>query len=119
MTNWKSLQDSNPEPSLLDAIAHAEHGIILPVPDMSPDMSAMPTLKWATLDGKPVAYSSETTFLVQVGRYTKGKYTTRYIFKGNLPQACIHYRCINIGRGYKKRLVMVGANKPVLAKAAS
>jgi hypothetical protein len=24
MTNWKSLQDSNPEPSLLDAIAHAE-----------------------------------------------------------------------------------------------
>ena len=24
MTNWKSLQDNNPEPSLLDAIAHAE-----------------------------------------------------------------------------------------------
>jgi hypothetical protein len=24
MTDWKSLQDSNPEPSLLDAIAHAE-----------------------------------------------------------------------------------------------
>ena len=23
MTNWKSLQDNNPEPSLLDAIAHA------------------------------------------------------------------------------------------------
>jgi hypothetical protein len=25
MTNWKTLQDSNPEPSLLDAIAHARH----------------------------------------------------------------------------------------------
>lgn len=60
MTDWKTLQDSNPEPSLLDAIAHAEknktidkrinamlaeHGIILPVPDMSPDMAVMPSLK--------------------------------------------------------------------------
>ena len=25
MTDWKSLQDTNPEPSLLDAIAHAEN----------------------------------------------------------------------------------------------
>jgi hypothetical protein len=25
MTNWKRLADSNPAPSLLDAIAHAEH----------------------------------------------------------------------------------------------
>jgi hypothetical protein len=24
MTNWKDLQDANPEPSLLDAIAHSE-----------------------------------------------------------------------------------------------
>jgi len=60
MTNWKSLQDTNPEPSILDAIAHAEknkaidkrinamlaeHGIILPVPDMSPDMAVMPSPK--------------------------------------------------------------------------
>ena len=27
MTNWKSLQDTNPEPSLLDAIAHAEQPV--------------------------------------------------------------------------------------------
>lgn len=67
----------------------------------------------------PIAFSSETIFLVQVGRYAKGKYLTRYSFKGNLEQAVFHYRCINIGLGYKKRLVMVGANKPVLAKAAS
>lgn len=107
MTDWKSLQDTNPAPSLLDAIAHAEK-------------KEQPVqLKTATLDGKPIAYSSETTFLVQVGRYTKGKYTTRYIFKGELEQAVFHYRCVNIGRGYKKRLVMVGANKPVLARAAS
>ena len=105
MTNWKSLQDNNPEPSLLEAIAHAE---------------AQPVkLKTATLDGKAIAFSSETTFLVQVGRYAKGAYRTRYSFTGNLAQACHYYRCINIGRGYKKRLVMVGANKPVLARAAS
>ena len=60
MTNWKSLQDTNPTPSLLDAIAHAEknkatderinamlaeHGIVLSVPDMSPDMFVMPSPK--------------------------------------------------------------------------
>jgi hypothetical protein len=105
MTNWKSLQDTNPAPSLLDAIAHAEEQPV--------------ELKTATLDGELIAYSSETTFLVQVGRYAKGKYTTSYLFKGNLAQACLYYRGINIGRGYKKRLVMVGANKPVLARAAS
>lgn len=86
---------------------------------MTPAEEQPVRLMTATLNDKAVAYSSETTFLVQVGRYTKGKYTTRYAFKGNLDQAVFHYRCINIGRGYKKRLVMVGANKPVLAKAAS
>jgi len=30
-----------------------------------------------------------------------------------------YYRCINIGRGYKKRLLMPGARKPVLARAFS
>lgn len=73
----------------------------------------------ATIDGKPVAYGDTTTFLVQVGRYAKGAYRTRYSFTGNLAQAVMYYRCINIGRGYKKRLVMVGGNKPVLARAAS
>lgn len=105
MPNWKSLQDMNPEPNLLDAIAHAE---------------AQPVrLKTATLDGKAIAYADTTTFLVQVGRYVKGAYRTRYSITGNLAQACFYYRGINIGRGYKKRLVMVGANKPVLARAAS
>jgi hypothetical protein len=105
MTNWKTLQDTNPEPSLLDAIAHAEEQPV--------------ELKTATLDGELIAYSSETTFLVQVGRYTKGSYATRYSITGNLARAYLYYRSTNIGRGYKKRLVMVGANKPVLAKAAS
>ena len=81
--------------------------------------SMKPMFKTATLDGKAIAYADTTKFLVQVGRYAKGSYATRYSITGNLAQACLYYRGINIGRGYKKRLVMVGANKPVLARAAS
>lgn len=77
--------------------------------------------KTANLDGKPIAYTDLTLFEVQVGHGPKGSYRTRYSFTGtnNLHQAVFHYRCINIGRGYKKRLVMVGANKPVLAREFS
>lgn len=106
MTDWQHLQDTNPEPSLLDAIAFAVGN--KPV-----------KTKTATLDGKTIAYADTTQFLVQVGRYAKGKYKTRYAFTGNLAQAVFYYRAINIGYGYKKRLVMVGGNKPVLARAAS
>lgn len=76
--------------------------------------------KTATLDGKTIAYGDTTVFEVQVGR-NQGRYRTYYSFDGtnSLHQAVFHYRCINIGNGYKKRLVMVGANKPVLARAFS
>lgn len=75
-------------------------------------------MKTTTLDGKRIAYTDDTIFEVQIGR-GKGKYTTKYIFKGELVRAVFHYRCINIGRGYKKRLVMPDAMRPVLARAFS
>ena len=75
-------------------------------------------LKTATLDGRSIAYSSETVFEVQIGR-GQGAYTTRYSFTGNLAQACLYYRGINIGNGYKKRLRALSFNKPVLARAFS
>ena len=71
-----------------------------------------------TLDGNDVIYGAETVFEVQSGR-GKGAYRTRYSFTGNLHQAVRYYICINIGLGYKKRLVMLGAKKPVLARAFS
>jgi len=74
--------------------------------------------KTATLDGKKIAYTDTTQFEVQVGRY-KGAYRTRYAFTGNLHQAVSYYRAINIGNGYKKRLLMPSANKPVLARQFS
>ena len=74
-----------------------------------------------TIDGKSIAWDDATTeFLVQVGKGPKGSYKTRHTFKGNLTQACLYYRAINIGNGYKKRLLMPSCSKnPVLARAAS
>ena len=72
----------------------------------------------ATLDGKQIAYSSLTEFLVQVGK-GKGSYKTRYKFTGNLEQAVFYYRSLNIGNGYKKRLFVPAFNKLVLAKYLS
>jgi len=71
------------------------------------------------LDGKKIAYHEHTEFLVQIGRGQKGGYVTRYKITGNLLQAVLYYRAINIGNGYKKRLLMPSANKPLLARATS
>jgi len=67
------------------------------------------------LDGKRIAYSSESHFHVQVGK-GKGKYKTKYSFKGELGQACMYYLGVNVGNGYKKRLFCPEMNKPVLAR---
>jgi len=72
----------------------------------------------ATVDGRHIAYTPETIFAVQLGR-GKGSYKTRWTFKGNLLHAWSYYISTNVGNGYKKRIVMVGANKPVLARQFS
>lgn len=72
------------------------------------------------LDDRTVYHSPQANFLVQVGRYAKGEYKTRYMFTGDLKQALFYYVGINIGYGYKKRLVMVDCGKSsTLAKASS
>lgn len=76
-------------------------------------------IKTATLDGKHIGYSSETEFLVQVGK-GKSNYKTRYSVKGKLDLALLYYRSINVGNGYKKRLMMPSCSKnPVLARQFS
>jgi len=70
------------------------------------------------LDGKPIAYTSESVFLVQIGR-GRGAYKTKYSFKGDLARAVHYFNCINIGYGYKKRLIAPSFNKPLLARAFS
>ena len=70
------------------------------------------------LDGKKLAYTNMTEFLVQIGK-GNGAYRTKWRFVGDLHQAVMYYRGLNIGNGYKKRLVMPSANKPVLARQFS
>lgn len=47
---------------------------------------------------------------VQVGRYNKGAYKNRYTLH-QAAQAMLYYHGINIGNGYKKRLVKVEDGK--------
>lgn len=76
------------------------------------------THKENTLDGKRIAYTDQTEFLVQVGR-GKSAYHTRYRVVGSLAQSVLLFNGINVGYGYKKRLLMPSANKPVLARVFS
>jgi len=77
-------------------------------------------LKENTFNGKRIAYSSQTVFLVQVGKGRKGSYKTSYSFTGDLPRAVMYYNGINIGNGYKKRLLMPSSSRnPVLSKQTS
>lgn len=75
--------------------------------------------KTANLDGREISYTNQSEFLVQIGKGSKGSYKTRYQIVGNLAQAVGWYNGINIGNGYKKRLIFVGANKPLLARQTS
>ncbi len=71
------------------------------------------------LNGKKIAYHSETTFYVQIGKGKKGSYKTSWSFTGNLARAVMYYNGLNIGNGYKKRLVCWDMNKPLLARQFS
>ena len=83
-------------------------------------MTATIRLKTDSLDGKIIAYSSATEFLVQLGKGPKGSYSTRYRIVGDLGRAVLMFNGINIGNGYKKRLLMPSCSKrPLLARAAS
>lgn len=72
-------------------------------------------LKTVTLDGKRLAYTNQTEFLVQIGK-NRGAYRTKWRFTGDIHQAVAYYKGLNVSYGYKKRLVMPSAKKPVLAK---
>lgn len=61
-----------------------------------------------TINGKDFRFTPETTFLVQVGRGSKGAYKTRYSFKGDIQKALFYFESINIGRGFKKRFLIDG-----------
>lgn len=74
-------------------------------------------LHYQELDSRRIAYHDSTVFLVQVGK-GKGSYRTKYNIKGNLTQAVMYYNGINLGKGYKKRLLMPSSShNPTLARS--
>lgn len=73
-------------------------------------------LKENELNGNKIAYHSETLFLIQLGKGSKGSYKTTQTIKGNLNRAVMIYTMLNIGNGYKKRLLAPSFNKPLLAR---
>lgn len=68
----------------------------------------LPVVEWTrkvTIDDITITYTNLTEFRVEIGR-NKSAYKTRYCLKGNPHGAVALYRGINIGNGYKKRLMM-------------
>ena len=68
-----------------------------------------------TINDREIAYTADTEFLVQVGK-GKGAYKTRYSFRGNPYQAVMYFNSINVGDGFKKRLLIPSSIKPVIAR---
>ena len=64
----------------------------------------MAIIRYDELDGKVITYQGDSLFLVQVGR---PRYETKYCVMGNLNKAIFWYKGINIGYGYRKRLLLV------------
>jgi hypothetical protein len=60
-----------------------------------------------TINNKSYQVTSATKYQVQVGK-DKSHYENVYVFIGQPWQACGYYRGINIGKGYKKRLLVDG-----------
>jgi hypothetical protein len=71
------------------------------------------------LDGKKIAFHKDDIIFVQVGK-GKGSYKNRYSFSAqDFGKAVFYYNGINIGKGYKKRLICHELNKPILARQFS
>jgi hypothetical protein len=72
------------------------------------------------LDNKKIAFASNTEFYIQIGKGSKGGYKTKMKFLGDdFTRGFMTYQGINIGNGYKKRLISYNMNKPVLCKQTS
>lgn len=73
-----------------------------------------------THKGKIIELGETEIWLVQIGRYDKGSYKTKYRFVSpTVSEAAKYYVGINIGRGYKKRLVLLRDKNVVIARQFS
>jgi hypothetical protein len=76
-------------------------------------------MKTFELNGETFHFDENTVFLIEVGKGDKGAYRPLYTIIGNIAQAHIHYRGINVGNGYKKRLRAPSIRKAPLLRQFS
>lgn len=60
-----------------------------------------------TINNVEYDVEEETKYQIQVGK-NKSRYENVYVIIGNSTQAVMYYKGINIGNGYKKRLLIDG-----------
>jgi len=71
------------------------------------------------LDGKKIKFHHSNIIKVELGK-GKSSYKTKWSFEAKqFSNAVFYFNCLNIGNGYKKRLVCNELNKPLLARAFS
>lgn len=71
------------------------------------------------LDGNPVIFHHTAIIEIQTGK-GKGRYKTKYQFNAaEFGRAIFQYNCINIGNGFKKRLLCRTLNNQILARTIS
>ena len=70
-------------------------------------------------NNQPVIFFHDAIIELQLGK-GKSSYKTKYQFNAaEFDRAVFHYNAINIGNGYKKRLLCRTINKPILARSIS
>jgi len=71
------------------------------------------------LNNKKIVFHKDNEILVQTGK-GKQSYKDTWTFKAeNFAKAVFQFNCINIGNGYKKRIICHSLNKPLLARQFS
>jgi len=80
-------------------------------------MNEISTFETITIDNKHYCTTDETLLILQSGR-GKSAYRTRLIFIRDFAgRAVMQYNMLNVGNGYKKRLIMqTGDKKTVIAR---
>ena len=65
-------------------------------------------IKFTTFKNKDYAYLRDTTFLVQIGKFPQGLYSTHYKTIGDMTEAIEVYNKLEVMPKHRKRIVMVG-----------
>ncbi len=102
--SWDKLPDTWAETQIQDAL----NDIYPQWNDSEAPIIGCPMYKTMWIDGKPYRFTDESILIIETAK-GRGKYSVRYSFTGKENgQAMMHFDMINIGNGYKKRILLDG-----------